>query len=175
MYRVLRFLFLSKKIFLFSNSSENFKEKKISKTWAGECYSFLPKSTSELYWAALAIGENRLMAYCKILQGMDFCPFFIGIHQKTAVMQTTPTVKLTKPWTLLGAKRLVTIYQNTLHNLTNPILSWQNSRIYCNVHKNCKNTVNHLKLSILDTHLSLYKYIKTTISMFFTLRLCKTM
>lgn len=114
------------------------------------------------------------MAYRKILQGMDFCPFFIGIHQKTAVMQTTPTVKLTKPWTLLGAKRLVTIYQNTLHNLTNPILSWQNSRIYCNIHKNCKNTINHLKLSILDTHLSLYKYIKTTILMFFTLRLCKT-
>lgn len=114
------------------------------------------------------------MAYRKILQGMDFCPFFIGIHQKTAVMQTTPTVKLTKPWTLLGAKRLVTIYQNALHNLTNPILSWQNSRIYCNIHKNCKNTINHLKLSILDTHLSLYKYIKTTILMFFTLRLCKT-
>lgn len=114
------------------------------------------------------------MAYRKILQGMDFCPFFIGIHQKTAVMQTTPTVKLTKPWTLLGAKRLVTIYQNTLHNLTNPILSWQNSRIYCNIHKNCKNTINHLKLSILDTHLSLYKYIKTTILMFFTLSLCKT-
>lgn len=114
------------------------------------------------------------MAYRKILQGMDFCPFFIDIHQKTAVMQTTPTVKLTKPWTLLGAKRLVKIYQNTLHNLTNPILSWQNSRIYCNIHKNCKNTVNHLKLSILDTHLSLYKYIKTTILMFFTLRLCKT-